>query len=464
MRIVVDTALNTGSAEYQNMGDVSMLQVAVARLKRCWPDASIEVITESPDNLTVYCPGTSSLSRAGRDRWVGDNTILGGWHRLLPKRLSTLVENLTRTLRLRWPTILKRLLYLRLKFRDVQNGKQDLAAYLRSLRDADLFVVAGSGGFTDDTRAWNIAILNTIEDALHRDIPVALFGQGVGPLTDADVMRRARKIFPFVNFIALRGGRGGMELLKSMGADTSRVLTTGDEAIELAYDARREELGQGIGVNLRVASYSNVAPHMVERIKPVLHEFAKHYRAPLVPVPIAFHSWANDHLTIQKLLAGFDDRSDGGVTLDTPVKVIKQVGLCRVVVTGAYHAAVFALSQGIPVVCLAKSQDYVSKFLGLEDQFGCGCETVFLRESDFAEELRAALDRAWQSAELVRESLLKAALRQIRASQGAYERVVSMVGANGNNRAEKQDGELETSIMDSMNIRSPERPSQGARS
>jgi hypothetical protein len=34
MRIVVATGLNTGAAEYQNMGDVAMLQVAVARLLR----------------------------------------------------------------------------------------------------------------------------------------------------------------------------------------------------------------------------------------------------------------------------------------------------------------------------------------------------------------------------------------------------------------------------------------------
>lgn len=32
MRIIVATGLNAGTAEYQNMGDVAMLQVAVDRL------------------------------------------------------------------------------------------------------------------------------------------------------------------------------------------------------------------------------------------------------------------------------------------------------------------------------------------------------------------------------------------------------------------------------------------------
>ena len=65
MRVIVATALNTGAAEYQNMGDVAMLQVAVARLLSLWPDARIEVLTDSPSNLSRYCPGARPLPRAG---------------------------------------------------------------------------------------------------------------------------------------------------------------------------------------------------------------------------------------------------------------------------------------------------------------------------------------------------------------------------------------------------------------
>jgi colanic acid/amylovoran biosynthesis protein len=122
-------------------------------------------------------------------------------------------------------------------------------------------------------------------------------------------------------------------------------------------------------------------------------------------------------------LAGFDDLSDGGATLDTPLDVIKQVGRCRVVVTGAYHAAVFALAQGISVVCLAKSKYYVAKFMGLQDQFGQGCETIVLDQPAALEKLAGVLDRTWQSAELVRQPLQEAALRQIQLSWGAYEQV-----------------------------------------
>src|SRR5271154_4655426 len=88
MRIVVDTALNTGSAEYSNMGDVAMLQAGVRRLLRLWPSARIEVLTESPTNLALFCPGAKSLPRAGRDLWIGSDAIIGGFDRLLPRTAS----------------------------------------------------------------------------------------------------------------------------------------------------------------------------------------------------------------------------------------------------------------------------------------------------------------------------------------------------------------------------------------
>ena len=68
--------------------------------------------------------------------------------------------------------------------------------------------------------------------------------------------------------------------------------------------------------------------------------------------------------TLRELLAGLGD-SDGGASLETPQLVIDRVGECKVVVTGSYHGAVFALAQGIPVVALVKSPYYVNKMAGL---------------------------------------------------------------------------------------------------
>jgi polysaccharide pyruvyl transferase WcaK-like protein len=183
---------------------------------------------------------------------------------------------------------------------------------------------------------------------------------------------------------------------------------------------------------LRVAFYSGVETHIAEEASSTLQQFARRHRAALVPIPIAFHESANDHLTIRRLLRGFDDGSDGGLSLDTPLMLIKQVSRCRIVVTGAYHAAVFALGQGIPVVCMTNSDYYLAKFQGLVDLFGVGCTIVSLSEPDLSGRLTTAMENAWGSADVVRPSLLRSALLQIRESQAAYHRIQSMIASTDN--------------------------------
>lgn len=422
MRVIVATSLNTGAAEYKNMGDVAMLQVAVARLLSLWPDGCVEVLTDSPSNLARYCPGARPLPRAGCMRWVGDGVFFGR-----PKRAS-LLSGWKRTLRLRWPGLLELLIRLRLSFRNNNSPRRDFKAFLEALKKADLLVVCGSGGFADSCQEWNLSTFGTMEAAIQRGTPVVMFGQGMGPLNDPLVLPRAKEILPKVTEITLRGSRGGLALLESIGVAPARARTTGDEAIELAYAERAQKAGGAVGINLRVAAYANVETNLIDKVGSVLQEFARRREAPLLPIPIAFHESANDHKTIRRLLAGFDDHSDGGVSMDTPLKLIKQTTHCRIVVTGAYHAAVFALAQGIPVVCLSNSRYYLAKFQGLQDLFGLGCDIIMLSEPDFPDKLAKAIERAWNSAEVVRLPLLRSALRQIEGSQGAYQRLRSLLG------------------------------------
>ena len=94
---------------------------------------------------------------------------------------------------------------------------------------------------------------------------------------------------------------------------------------------------------------------------------------------------------------------------------------CRAVVTGSYHAGVFALSQGIPVVGLAKSPYYRQKFAGLAAQFGEGCRVVGLPRG--AAELSADIFRAWQDAPRLRPRLQERAREQAEDSRRAYLRL-----------------------------------------
>jgi polysaccharide pyruvyl transferase WcaK-like protein len=424
--ILVETGLGKGDNEYGNMGDVSMLQVAVERLHKVFPGARIDVLTDSAENLARFCPAASALDNRGKALWFASGVLLGRYTDSAPRWFVDLLMRFKRTMRSRCPHFLSAIMIRRLKHRNQSADAEVFTAFSRAFLNADLLLICGAGGFYDGCQVWNLDVLDLMEAAIQRNIPVAMLGQGFGPLSDPLVLKRAAKILPLVNLITLRGNRGSLALLRSLGVAESTIETTGDEALELAYESRSDERGRGLGINLRFGGSASTNDDDIKGIRPVLQKFATQHSVSLIPLPIAMHPYSRDDLTIEQLLIGFDEPCDGGKALDAPLKVVKQAALCRVVVTGAYHAAVFALAQGIPVVGLAKSSYFSSKFLGLEDQFGEGCQTIRLNDPALPQRLYDAVKQAWDNADRLRKPLQESALRQIQLSRRAYERVKTL--------------------------------------
>jgi polysaccharide pyruvyl transferase WcaK-like protein len=417
MRILIDS----GSYHALNVGDVAMLQAAIERLRGLWPAASISVVTNAPETLTRQCPGVRPVPLAGRvyfrtDRWFGRAD------RFLPRRLASALTALQDRMRHRAPATLaaiiaaKRLVALR---RDWPAA----LTYVRAVERADLVVASGAGVFTDAFVENATGVLDTLEFALQQHVPAAAFGQGIGPVTSAALRRRMADVLPALQLIALRERRESVRLLDTIGVRSDRLIVTGDDAIEMARRSTPATLGGAIGVNLRVASYAGVTASGAEVIRPAVRRAADRLSASLLPVPIAHHSDCHDGVAIRSVLGDDRDSAAAIVELDTPAKAIAQVSRCRVVVTGSYHAAVFALAQGIPVVAIASTEYYRAKFAGLTELFGSGCTIVALEGTDASDRLEAAIVDAWASAPGLREPLLGAADVQIQHAREAYERL-----------------------------------------
>ena len=195
---------------------------------------------------------------------------------------------------------------------------------------------------------------------------------------------------------------------------------SGDEAIELASASGAVRLSNGLGINVRVAQSAGVDDSSLDILRPVLESFARSRQAEFISLPIARDHDLSDVRTICRLLPHNTDVSDGGLSLDTPQAVIAQAARCRIVVTGAYHAAVFALAQGIPAVCLAKSDYFQTKFAGLADQFRGGCRVLSLQDQSFPQRLQDALQWAWDSAPQLKTPLRKAGRLQVLKSYRVY--------------------------------------------
>jgi len=158
-----------------------------------------------------------------------------------------------------------------------------------------------------------------------------------------------------------------------------------------------------------------------------LHRAANKYDGRLLALPISYSAHELDDKIIDQLIYGQNHRLFVTRKFDTPLEVIRKIRRCRLVVAGTFHAAVFALAQGIPAIGLVKSTQYIDKFLGLADQFGPGCQVVYLNTGDFQAKLLDAIDFLWTSAEQLRPQLLDSARLQIHMGREAYQRLYELV-------------------------------------
>jgi len=404
-----------------------MLQVAIARLKSLCPDAIVEVVTDYPAKLLDLCPGTIPIPANGRRIWF--SPLFYRFDKIISNtRIAEKYQDLVWKFRCYFPSLVRFLLELKLKVKPQQS--QDLKEYIESVYNADIIITPGGGTINDIWEDWSSQALSILGMTVTLNKVALMFGQGLGPLENPKLLIKAKEILPSVHLIALRENLVGPTLLTSIGVSPGRMIVTGDDAIELAYDLCPENLGYGVGVNLRVADYANINQDNLEIIRSTLQSFASQKQAPLIPVPISYICGESDTQTIKTLLEGYNDNPDGGEHLNTPLHVIQQVGLCRVVITGSYHAGVFALSQGVPVIALTKSQYYQDKFLGLKEQFGLGCEILFIGDKDLPEILFSKIANAWENAEELRPKLLQAAKLQIESGYLAYRKAISLALEN----------------------------------
>ena len=435
LRVLIDP----GCYNLRNMGGVAMMQVAIGRTQAQWPGATVAAFTDDPVQLARHFPGVQPVAHQDLRRWLSDHYLLGPVHRLAHGRAADRLVDWQLGLRASRPGWMHAATLLRMRLS--REDLRDYRAFVHEISAANVVIVSGAGGINDDFGGYVRGMATLLEAAVARRAPAALFGQGVGPLSDPVLRARLSRTLPRLDVIGVRESRRGPALLAELGVPKARVFETGDDAIELALAA-----GSGartaLGVNVRLAPYTGIDESTVTAIRPAVQAFARARGAPLLPVPIGLHAHAADDHAIRLLLAGVDDASDGGADLDTPQRVIDQVSRCRVVLTGAYHAAVFALAQGIPAVCLADSQLYIDKFAGLADAFGGGCTVVPVKPPDLAGRLDAALTAAWDAAPLARAPLRAAAERQAARSRDAYQTFFTLASRAGAARARHRTAEV----------------------
>jgi polysaccharide pyruvyl transferase WcaK-like protein len=425
--------LEPNAHHHLNAGDAAMLQVAFRRLHELRPDAEIQVITDAPDRLERLCPGAVPVPAAGRRIWFNDRYFGDRVHRKLPGGAAAALGRAEDGLRRRWPAAVRAVIEAKGALK--RTPPREVREFLHAVRHCDALVVGGAGAITDPFAPLALTVLELVELAAERDVPVALFGQGIGPVEDGQLWRRASEALPRASLIGSREGRAGPEILRAMGVPDDRVEVTGDDAVELAYARRGEATDRsGIGLSVRVARYSGLDVQALRPVAEAVTQLAERRRAALLPIPISAVANEGDAAAIERLTAGSPAVAAGTRPVRTPEDVVERILRCRVVVTGSYHAGVFALAVGIPTVGLVGSPYYEDKFRGLAHQFGQGCAVVALGDAGAAARTATAVDELWEAADELRPALVEAAGAQVAAGHAAYRRFAALLGASAADR------------------------------
>jgi colanic acid/amylovoran biosynthesis protein len=399
-----------------NLGDICMLQVSFQRLRAGFPDAEIAIVTRDSQRLQHYCEGARPV--LAERNWV--------WRRArgLYLRLRRDLPSVEPLIRARMPGLYDRL----------QRHRARHSVGESSFGRAGLMVASGGGFIADVFRGQTWSVLERMEAASKAGAALALFSQGIGPLRDRVLLEKAREVLPRAAVIGVREKLSSLPLLESLGVPRERILITGDDAVEPAYLLRGNGAGEYIGVNLRVARYARVGREMIGGVREPLQHVARRLKSRMIALPISLSGdveSASDAAAAESLIAG---PFATGETYEEPCEphaIIERIGRCRIVVTGSYHAAVFALAQGIPAVCLSNSEYYEAKFRGLADLFGVGVEVLSLSDGRFREQLIEKVLAAWEQADAWRPGLLLSAAWQVRAGRTAYERLHGLVESDG---------------------------------
>ena len=318
MRILLD---HSGYA-LVNIGDIAMLQGCVRRLQSLWPDAEISIFTESADRLRVICPDAEPVVPSIAGHW---------WASWLPLSAQLLAEQI-------WKIGMAALGGHGPRRRRLAPSAAGRRVFQQeAIRRADI-VMSSGGGFVNDVFWYHaVGVLSVLGMAQRCGKPTAMFGQGMGPLTRPFLRHFASRVIPRLAVIGLREGNSSVGLLQSLQVDAKHVHVTGDDALVLATPSNRPVTGSGIGLNVRVASYSKVAEGGGERIVAISQRVAAEHGLPILALPIEHNRAISDLDAIRSTVLSTETNSSGDDfgDIETPGELAERVARCKVVVTGA---------------------------------------------------------------------------------------------------------------------------------
>lgn len=358
-----------------NLGDEAMWEAAVQTLRT--ERGAVHVVTDAVDGWQPPLEGVTVLPNLVYSLRRGD-FLPPTWKRI------TLVNFLTRAIS--WP---------RRNAFALSRARRSYAAPRGPLQQlwwdqiaiSKGLIVSGAGAINDDYAPHGIAAWSVlIRWAKAQGKPIAIVGQGVGPITDSALRRVSARMLLDANLVTVRE-RGSKSLLKELGVDESRATVTPDWALAItpssedhyrAVSIKNELIGQHPFFALSLHRRHNTSSAELKRLSKVAEDFVLSaldldHRV-LFVANMTLQGYSDDRETARILSSSWSDRARGNFTIQearlTPRVTRALLSQSEGVISTRYHPMVFAFSEGVPCVGVSYDRYYDQKLAGISGLFG----------------------------------------------------------------------------------------------
>jgi len=257
---------------------------------------------------------------------------------------------------------------------------KNLRSFLKELKQADFFVIAGNGGMTDVFFLGGLLSFGVeVIAAKIMKKPIVLTGQGIGPIDNPWAQRFAKFFFKKVNYLTVREAFS-LELIKKIGATPKKYELAVDDAHtfksnETSLTSAKALMANWprpiISLNLREERYVETTDTFNEMIAKSVESLLAETGGTVICVPMQSE--------IEKDMALYEDLETklhnpdhmhilpADMANPRTVKAIQEQ--VDIAVGSTYHVLLFALSAGVPALSIFFSDYYRQKLGGLMEQY-----------------------------------------------------------------------------------------------
>lgn len=359
----------------RNLGDIAMLEAVAQQLAVRLPDAAIVVVDRDFDSAVFSLPQVArhrefTYAIDAPDRWLRRLPWLGDKAPGIHAKATLFM--LGRQADRRW------------------SGQADgvpaaLAAYVAGY---DALLIAGGGFLTDIFYMPLQRMCSLIAAFAQQGKPVVLTGQQLGPFRWPYAQAALAATLRRAAFVGLRESTTSQDICRAAGLSPSGFAVMGDDSLLLAPATPASvhpllqqhgcQPGRFLAFNYRLGFYTPQHAHHLEQACHILGELAHRLEMPVLVVPVDVSGGATGGATggagddvqvgrrVQEAIADVEVHVLADRAL-TPGQVKAVLGQAYGALGASYHFCTFALSMGVPAVCLVAGPYYGQKAAGLCD-------------------------------------------------------------------------------------------------